>query len=119
MPAGLNAKILQATIGAETAKSVKASWTSNAVEWIRGFSFPIPIPQLAPVAMILTFAFFIFSQTVSADGSISGMYEKSFELAGQTYKQSADIMFGSDAPIEPQKSNQEPIRGIYVDSEGK
>ena len=120
LPEGLHAKILQATIGAETAKNVKASWASNAVEWIRGFSFPIPIPQLAPVAMILTFAFFIFSQTVSADGSISGMYQKSFELAGQTYKQSADIMFGNAAaPIEPQKSNQQPIQGIYVDSEGK
>ncbi len=116
LPEGLNAKILQATIGTERAKDVKASWISNAVEWVRGFSFPIPIPQLAPVAMILMFAFFVFSQTVSADGSISGMYQKSFELAGQTYKQSADVMFGAN-PIEPQKSNQEPIQGTYINNE--
>lgn len=117
LPSGLHAKILQATIGTERARDVKSSWASSVVEWIRGLSFPIPIPQLAPVAMILMFAFFIFSQTVSADGSISGMYQKSFELAGQTYKQSADMMFGT-APIEPQKSNQQPIQGTYINNEG-
>ncbi|MBA3692875.1 MAG: hypothetical protein H0W77_05470, partial [Acidobacteria bacterium] len=80
----------------------------------------VPIPQLAPVAMIMMFAALIFSQTVSADGSISGMYQKSFELAGQTYKQSTDIMFG-EKPVEPpikQKSNQEPIQGTYINNEG-
>ena len=119
LPEGLHAKILQATIGTERAKDVKASWISNAAEWIRGVRFPIPLPQFAPVALILTFAFFVFSQTVSADGSISGMYEKSFELAGQTYKQSADIMFGttSNAPTEPQKSNQSPVQGTYIKNE--
>ena len=117
VPSGLHAKILQATIGTERAKDVKASWVSNAVEWVRGLSFPIPIPQLAPVAMILMFAFFVFSQTVSADGSISGMYQKSFELAGQTYKQSADIMFGAN-PTEPQKLNQQQaIQGTYINNE--
>lgn len=118
LPEGLQAKILQATIGTERAKDFQPSWTSKVGEWIRGFSFPISIPQLAPVVMILTFAFFLFSQTVSADGSISGMYQKSFELAGQTYQQSADVMFGTP-PIEQPMSNQQPIQGIYVDSEGK
>ncbi len=119
LPKGLHAKILQATIGTEEAKDVQPNWISKASEWLRGFSFPIPIPQLAPVVMILTFAFFLFSQTVSADGSISGMYQKSFELAGQTYKQSTDLMFGAEN-VEPQpKSNQQPVQGIYVDSEGK
>ncbi len=119
LPEGLHTKILQATIGTERAEDVKASWIFNAAEWIRGIRFPIPIPQLAPVAMILMFAFFVFSQTVSADGSISGMYQKSFELAGQTYKQSAEVMFGttSAVPGEPQKSNRQPIQGIYVNNE--
>lgn len=115
LPEGLHAKILQATIGTERAKDVKASWASNAMEWIRGFSFPIPIPQLAPVAMILMFAFFVFSQTVSADGSFRGMYQKSFELAGQTYKQSADIMFG-EKTAEPNQ-NQTTIQGTYINNE--
>ena len=119
LPAGLQAKILQATVGTERAKSVKTSWISNTTEWIRKINFPIPIPQLAPVAMILMFAFFVFSQTVSADGSISGMYQKSFELAGQTYQQSADVMFRTTlpAPTEPQKSNQPPVQGTYINNE--
>jgi hypothetical protein len=48
VPEGLHAKILQATIGTERAGDVRASWISQAIEWIRGLSFPIPIPQLAP-----------------------------------------------------------------------
>lgn len=115
MPADLHAKILQATIGTTQAEAVRASWSSQAVEWIRGLSFPIPIPQLAPIAMILIFAVLIFGQSVSADNTIGGIYEKSFQMAGQTYQQGADIMLGEKA-IEP-KSNQEPIRGIYIKEE--
>ncbi len=117
LPVGLHDKILQATIGTTEAEAVKASWSSQAAEWIRGLSFPISIPQLAPVAMIMLFAFLIFSQTVSADGSISGMYQKSFELAGQTYQQSTDIMFGN-SPAE-QKSFSEPINGTFINNEDK
>jgi predicted NAD-dependent protein-ADP-ribosyltransferase YbiA (DUF1768 family) len=87
------------------------------MEWIRGLNFPIPMPQLAPVALIMMFAALIFSQTVSADGSISGMYQKSFELAGQTYKEGADIMLGGK--IIEQKPNQEPISGAFVSEENK
>lgn len=118
VPEGLHAKILQATIGTERAKDVQPNWISKAFERLRGLSFPIPIPQLAPVAMILMFAFFLFSQTVSADGSISGMYQKSFELAGQTYKQSTDLMFGAES-IEQPKSNQQPIQGTFTDYKGE
>jgi anti-sigma factor RsiW len=115
MPAGLHAKILQATIGTTEAEAVKASWTLQAMEWMRGLSFPIPIPQLAPVAMILLFAVLIFSQSVSADNSIGGIYEKSIEMAGQTYKQGADIMLGEK--VIELKSSQEPIQGTYVSDE--
>jgi hypothetical protein len=117
LPHGLQDRILQATIGTTEAKAVKASWSLQAVEWIRGLSFPISIPQLAPVAMIMLFAFLIFNQTVSADGSISGMYQKSFELAGQTYQQSTDLMLGN-SPAE-KKSFSEPVNGTFVNSEGK
>ena len=111
IPADLNAKILQATIGTEKANVVKADWISNAKEWMRGLSFPIPMPQLAPVAMMLLFAVLVFSQTVSADGSIQGVYQKSFELAEQTYQQSANVWGGTKTePI----SNQEPVSGIFI-----
>ena len=116
IPEGLHAKILQATIGTVRAEDVQASWISQTIEWIRGLSFPIPIPQLAPVAMIMMFAFFIFTQSVSADGSISAMYQKSFELAGQTYQQGADIVLGTEK-IE-QTPKQEPINGTYINNEG-
>ncbi len=117
LPEGLHDRILQATIGTTEAKEVKASWASQTIEWIRGFSFPIPLPQLAPVAMILLVAFLFFNQTVSADGSISGIYQKSFQLAGQTYKQGADIVLGEKS--EPSKpTNQEPIDGTFV-NQGK
>lgn len=104
LPEGLHAKILQATIGTERAKDMRASLISQTIERLRGWRFPIPIPQLAPVAMIMMFAVLIFSQSVSADGSIAQMYQKSFELAGQTYQQGADIVLGTEK-IEP-KSNQ-------------
>lgn len=115
LPEGLHAKILQATIGTEKADTVKASWTAQIGEWLRSFDFPVSIPQLAPVAMMLLFAVLVLSQTVSADGSISGMYQKSFELAEQTYQQGAGIVLGEKA-VEP-KTNQEPVQGTYVSEE--
>ena len=105
---------MQATIGTEKANVVKADWISSAKEWMRGLSFPIPLPQLTPVAMMLLFAFLVFSQTVSADGSLQGVYQKSFELAEQTYQQSANVWNGTK--IE-QQSNQEPVSGTYINSE--
>lgn len=116
IPEGLHARILQATIGTENAETVKSSWLSQTSEWIRGLSFPISIPQFAPVAMMLIFAVFMLTQTISGDGSIKGMYQKSFELAEQTYKQGADIL-GQEGSPQP-TSNQEPIQGTYV-NEGK
>ena len=110
VPSGLHERILNLTIGTERAAEVKASWASQIGEWMRGLSFPIGIPQLAPVAMMLTFAFLIFSQTVSADGTISGVYQTGVELAELTYQQSADAWNGkpntlNDAP------KQDPITG--------
>ncbi|MEO6334158.1 MAG: zf-HC2 domain-containing protein [Pyrinomonadaceae bacterium] len=108
LPAGLHQKILQDTIGTEKAASATASVVDQFKEWIRGFSFPISIPQLAPVAMMLMFAFLVFSQTVSADGSLTDVYAKSYRLAEQTYEQSAAAWNGKEP--ESQQS-QEPITG--------
>lgn len=115
LPEGLHAKILQETIGTEKAKTVKASWTLQVGEWMRSLSFPISVPQLAPVAMMLLFAVLVLSQVAAADGSISGVYQKSFELAEQTYKQGAGIVMGEKA-VEP-KLNQEPVQGTYVNED--
>lgn len=116
LPEGLHDKILQATIGTAKAKTVKASWASQFGEWVRSFNFPISVPQLAPVAMMLLFAILVFSQTVSADSSIGGMYKKSFELAEQTYQQGAGIVLGDKAGEQP-KMNQKPVQGTYASEE--
>jgi hypothetical protein len=64
---------------------------------------------------MLLFAFLVFGQTSTADGSISGMYQKSFELAEQTYKQGAGVMLG-EKTTEP-RTNQEPVSGTFVNEE--
>ena len=119
LPFGLHDRILQATIGTERAAEVRASWGSRAAEWVRGLSFPVGLPQLAPVAMMLLFAFMFFSQTVSADGSFTNVYQKSVELAEETYKQSAEAWNGGPKAAD-QGVRQDPVTGTtYVDNEEK
>lgn len=119
VPEGLHERILRATIGTTEAAAMKSSWKARAGEWVRGLKFPMPIPQLAPLAMMLLMAFMIFSQTVSADGSLTNVYQKSFELAEQTYKQSADAWNGKETDLN-QNPKQEPVAGTtYVDNEEK
>jgi len=116
VPAGLHDRILQSTIGTLEAKVMKASVGSQIREWFHGLSFPIGIPQLAPVAMMLTFAFLVFSQTVSADGTISGVYQTSVVLAEQTYQQSADAWNGKPNALD-QAPKQDPVTGTtYIDN---
>ncbi|MBX7055628.1 MAG: zf-HC2 domain-containing protein [Pyrinomonadaceae bacterium] len=117
VPAGLHDRILQSTIGTAQAAKVKAAWGAQIAEWLRGLSFPLPIPQFASVAMILLFAFMFFSQTVSADGSFTSVYQKSVELAEETYKQSAEAWNGGGTPSTPKA---EPVSGTtFVDNEEK
>lgn len=96
VPEGLNERILEATIGTSKADDVRAPLGARAKEWLRGLSFPKAIPQLAPVALIVLLAFLTFNQSVSADGSAGGVYQKSVELAGKTYQQSAQVMLGNN-----------------------
>ena len=54
---------------------------------------------------MLLVAFLAFSQTVSADGSISGVYAQGVQLAEQTYRQGADVLNearGNSKPAETQ-----------------
>jgi len=118
VPLGLHDRILQSTIGTERAAEVRASWGARAAEWVRGLSFPVGIPQLAPVAMMLLFAFMFFSQTVSADGSFTSVYQKGVELAEETYKQSSEAWSGGKAAEQAPK--QDPVSGTtFVDNEEK
>lgn len=110
IPAGLHERILQATIGTTEAKTVKASVGAQIAEWIRGFRFPIGVPQFASVVMMMIFAAFMFSQTVSADGS-----QKFLEIAETTYQQSANVVLGTEN--SGSKNNQSPVEGTYIKNE--
>ena len=114
VPEGLHNKILQATIGTEKAQTVKASLISQFGEWVRSLNFPISLPQFAPVAMMLLFAVLVLSQMSATDGSISGMYQKGFEIAEKTFKQGAGVLTWYKG-IET-ITNKEPIQGTtYVE----
>ena len=84
VPAGLEARILQSTIGNVLPQQVRAPFTSRFVEWLRGTLDPIVSPQLASVATMLLVAVFVLTNTVSTDGSVGGIYHASMQLAQQT-----------------------------------
>jgi anti-sigma factor RsiW len=85
LPAGLEGRILDATLGTIAPRDIRASLSARIAEWLRLRLDPIISPQLATVAMMLLVAIFVLTNTVSADGSISGMYQESLRLAGRSY----------------------------------
>jgi anti-sigma factor RsiW len=84
VPEGLNDRILQATLGTITPHEIKAPWTSRAASRFRLWLDPIMSPQLATVATMLLVATLVLTNTVSADGSIGGVYNAGLQLAEQT-----------------------------------
>ena len=67
--------------------STKKFARPSASESLRGCESwldPIVSPQLATVATMLLVAVFVLTNTVSADGSISGVYSASLRLAEQS-----------------------------------
>jgi anti-sigma factor RsiW len=85
LPAGLNERILLATSGTQLAREIRASWGSRIASALRGWLDPIVSPQLATVATMLLVAVFVLTNTVSADGSIGGVYSASLRLAERSY----------------------------------
>ena len=85
LPAGLHERILLATSGSRMSEEIRASFGERLASWLRVFLDPIVSPQLATVATMLLVAVFVLSNTVSADGSISGVYSASMRLAEQSY----------------------------------
>ncbi len=117
VPDGLHERILRSTLGTAEAEEVKPSWTASALEWLRGIRLPIAVPQLAPVAAVMMFAFLFFNQTVSADGDFTNFYQKSYELAETAYRQSSDAL--TNGGEEP-KPIGEPVEGTrFVDNDSK
>jgi anti-sigma factor RsiW len=83
-PAGLEARILQSTIGNVLPQEVRAPVKARLIEWLRGALDPIVSPQLASVATMLLVSVFVLTNTVSTDGSVGGIYRASLQLAGRT-----------------------------------
>src|SRR6202171_3306185 len=84
VPAGLEARILQSTIGNVLPRQVRAPLGSRLIEWLRGALDPIVSPQLASVATMLLVSVFVLTNTVSTDGSVAGIYQASLQLAERT-----------------------------------
>lgn len=84
VPAGLEARILQSTIGNVLPQQVRAPLGSRLIEWLRGALDPIVSPQLASVATMLLVSIFVLTNTVSTDGSVGGIYHASMQLAQRT-----------------------------------
>lgn len=110
VPAGLHQRILNLTLGTQIAREIKPSLSARFGEWVRGLRFPISVPQLAPVAGMLLVAFLAFSQTVSADGSLTDIYSKSYQLAESTYRQGAEALNEATGNTET-PAVAEPING--------
>jgi anti-sigma factor RsiW len=99
VPAGLHERILQATLGTTDAEEVRAPFMARLAAYLRGLLDPIVSPQFATVATMLLVAVLVLTNTVSADGSISGMYRASMRLAEQTYVRGAQTAVrGTDFP---------------------
>lgn len=102
VPAGLNERILKATLGTETANEMKAPWTSRVASRLRLWLDPIVSPQLVTVATMILVAILVLTNTVSADGSIGGIYNASLELAERTTGKAAVKQISDDLKIEPE-----------------
>ena len=63
------------------AEEIKASFGERLASWLRVWLDPIVTPQLATVATMMLVAVFVLTNTVSADGSIGGVYSASLRLA--------------------------------------
>jgi anti-sigma factor RsiW len=91
LPEGLNERILQATLGTVTPHEIKAPWGARVASRFRLWLDPIISPQLVTVAMMLLVAILVLTNTVSADGSIGGVYDAGLQLAEKTNAQSKSL----------------------------
>lgn len=85
VPVGLHERILQATLGTVDAEEVRAPLAARIAARLRLWLDPLISPQLATVATMLLVCVLVLTNTVSADGSISGMYRAGIQIAERAY----------------------------------
>jgi len=135
LPEGLHERILQATLGTATPQEIKAPWTSRVASRFRLWLDPIMSPQLASVATMMLLAVLVLTNTVSADGSISGVYDAGLALADRTSTSSQAVPESlqkvqkasepreqTPPPVAPQKQNVDQHKetsGTKAESNGR
>jgi anti-sigma factor RsiW len=107
VPAGLHERILQATLGTTQAEEVRAPLAARIAAWMRVWLDPIVSPQLATVATMLLVAVLVLTSTVSADGSIGGIYRAGVRMAEKTYEANTAVKGVADG-ITDFMSRQQP-----------
>ncbi len=109
VPIGLEERILQATIGTLKPQEVRAPFTARLASRLRMLLDPIVSPQLATVATMVLLAVLVLTSTVSADGSISGVYSASIRLAEKSSNGLKGLGTGQGQNLqpEPQEANGE------------
>jgi anti-sigma factor RsiW len=117
VPEGLHERILQATLGTTDAEEVRAPLTARLAAYLRSLLDPIISPQFATVATMLLVAVLVLTNTVSADGSISGMYRASVRLAEQTYVRGAQSAAKGAALPNDFKQLADGITGLMSDEQ--
>src|ERR1043165_3614853 len=90
VPAGLHERILQATLGTVDAEQMRAPLAARIAARLRLWLDPLVSPQLATVATMLLICVLVLTNTVSADGSISGMYRAGIQIAERAYSGKSD-----------------------------
>jgi len=90
VPAGLHERILQATLGTIDAEELRAPLAARIAARLRLWLDPLVSPQLATVATMLLVCVLVLTNTVSADGSISGMYRAGIQIAERAYSGKSD-----------------------------
>jgi anti-sigma factor RsiW len=107
VPAGLHARILQATLGTTEAEAVRPPLGARITEWLRGWLDVMVTPQLATVATMVLLAVLVGTSTLSDDGSIAGMYRASLRAAerGASAARSAAILGRRDTGTQQRNDN--------------
>lgn len=119
VPANLQQRILESTLGTAEAETVKMPVWANVRQQLENIFQPIFTPiftaQFASVAMFLLMAFVIFSNANPADASISGVYQTGAQMAAQTYEQTHDAVetgIAKGLDFNQQPATGEPAKGV-------
>jgi len=119
VPVGLHERILQATLGTTESESVQAPVRARVAAWLRDLLDPIMSPQLATVATMLLVAILVLTNTVSADGSIGGMYRATLKLAEQSYSEGSSKAVKAAKFTEDLDKITEGITTVFTDKKSE